>query len=283
VKQMNFSPNAAGTRFEVLYQHDGSASASLPPGVYTFALPPMTPPYFARLFVQTDRLLRFTDGPGKQICDDIKSFLTPDVAARFKCYGYMHRRGVLMYGKPGTGKTSLVMQIAEQFVADGGVVLMNVTPDKVTLATQMARRGNPDLRVLVVIEELDDEIDNGWLGTITNLLDGSGSSANTVYLATTNHIDRIPNKLKVRPSRFALVIEVGPPSVDVRRQYILGILKEEDKATFDVERAVGFTEGFTLDQIKEFLVSVLCFLVDPEEAAARLRQIETLADGEDDE
>jgi hypothetical protein len=72
---------------------------------------------------------------------------------------------------------------------------------------------------------------------LLNALDGVLVNHNkVVYFLTTNHIEEIPSSLKDRPSRFALDLEIGNPSQELRTR----ILGYNDEGKYD---------GYSLDQL----------------------------------
>ena len=102
------------------------------------------------------------------------------------------------------------------------------------------------------------------------MLDGEMQVDNIVYVATTNYINKIPPRIKDRPSRFATVIEVGLPTPDVRRIFIEN--KTFPDENVDLDLWVKLTEGLTIDQIKDLIISVLCIGNDLKDTVSKLHE-----------
>jgi hypothetical protein len=173
-------------------------------------------------------------------------------ATKYAEFGFPHKRGVLLYGPPGTGKTTTVRAIIADVVRRGGIALEMSSPGLVEMALDSFRQVQPDTPVLVVMEELD-----AWMGRfeneIVNLLDGLQRVDHIMFLATTNHLKRIPEKLKSRPSRFDVVKAIGYPQDDARRNYIVGVVKKT-ASTAEIEGLVEQTKGMSIAHVKEVLL-----------------------------
>ena len=121
------------------------------------------------------------------------------------------RRGVLLHGKPGTGKTLigkvLCCQLQQTFiwVRPGNVS----NTGRVTSVFEMARDISPSL---LFFEDLDlfgstrthRSYSDMLLGELLNQLDGLRENDGIVVVATTNDLEAIEPALKDRPSRQSL-------------------------------------------------------------------------------
>ena len=136
--------------------------------------------------------------------------------------GLTYKTGILMYGLPGTGKTSLIRSIAGEFDLD--IYLIKSIAD-LEKALYVESSENEKTRI-IVIEEIDnysvnrenqeekDGNDMGKLlaeinlGELLQQLDGIIQADNVIIIGTTNHIERI-DKALLRPGRFDHLIEFG--------------------------------------------------------------------------
>lgn len=136
------------------------------------------------------------------------------------------RRGVLLHGPPGTGKTMIGRALAR----DAGSTFIVVAasdieePADVRRVFLLARRLAP---TILFFEDLDLIGANRWgdssrqvLGELLTCLDGIESPDGVIVVATTNDLTAIESALKERPSRFDVVLEVPPLDRDLSEVYI---------------------------------------------------------------
>lgn len=212
----------------------------------------------------TDQLIRFPDSKSDEVVAEIAKFW--EMKPNFDKFGFTHKRGVLLYGPPGTGKTSTIVQIMEKHVENDGLVVLGDThPAILTQMLQNLREIDPDRRLLVVMEDV--EVLARYGSIFTALLDGEKSIGGVVFLATTNYIDQLEQRVKARPSRFDKVIEIGPPPAGARALY----LRSRGLSEAEVTAWVALTEGFSFAHLKELVIAVCCFEGELESEAKRLR------------
>ncbi|KAG7414610.1 BCS1 N terminal-domain-containing protein [Fusarium sp. MPI-SDFR-AT-0072] len=157
------------------------------------------------------------DGVKENIVCDVKDFLN-----RQQWYvdrGIPYRRGYLLYGPPGSGKTSFIQALAGELdfsVAMINLSEMGMTDDKLAyLLTKLPKRS------LLLLEDADAAFVNrrqrdsdGYNGaTVTfsgllNALDGVAAGEERIAFLTTNHVDRLDAAL-IRPGRVDLMLRIG--------------------------------------------------------------------------
>lgn len=166
-----------------------------------------------------------------------------DRCQRFTAAGL--RRGLLFWGSPGTGKSSLARQLA---TAVGNGRALRLDPEAVTRAS--SRRLIEMVTLLQPSVVLLDDLDraNGVDGLLSMIEDGAGAS---VVIATVNAVDRLDPAL-LRPGRFDEVIEVPAPSAawlrDIAAHYV-----ERFGAVVDLDALMPTVEGFTPAELRELL------------------------------
>lgn len=214
--------------------------------------------YFVPKAIETDSLMNLPDMTTNIVFEDIKRFWEEDAKQRFNDLGMVYKRGILLYGDPGTGKSAAIIKLAENVINDGGIVLFNPAAGNVNAAIQQIRSIEGENRkVLVIFEEVETMCDDS---SFLSLLDGELQVDSVAYVATTNYIDKIPKRIKNRPSRFARVIEVGYPSYADRYAYITHKLQNLYDEKFYTDLSTK-TEGMVLDQIKDVIISLYVFNV----------------------
>lgn len=182
-------------------------------------------------------------------------FLAPATQDNYAKFGYVYKRGFLLYGKPGAGKTSLVTQLAMDVVERDGIVLYG--DPRALLLTAMHLKDITNRLVMVIFEELDAILAE-YERSLLTFLDGQSQLKRMIIAATTNFIDKIPKRI-LRPGRFGTVMEIGMPSAEARAYYLdhkIGDTVSKSEITKLVEK----TDGFSIDEVKEVVQAV--YLLD---------------------
>lgn len=238
-------------------------STTIRPGTYTISYAIRLGGWFLKpQILRCDGLIDLPDSTGSEIVESINHFFTEEVKAKYAKYNFLYRRGILMYGPPGTGKSAIVYKVINHMIAKEGIVLWNCEPEQIPEVVNRIHSIQPDVQILVVWEEFERYKDNE---DVLQLLDGGTQINNVVYLATTNYIEQIPNRLRYRPSRFAEVILVGPPTAEVRKTFLQKRIHPDDLKKLDnlqmdsskewIDRVVRLTEGWVIDQLTELIRS----------------------------
>jgi len=146
----------------------------------------------------------------------------------FKKRGIPWKFSVLLHGQPGTGKTSLVRAIAEDF--DMPVVAFDLT----TLRNSELYRGwrcmLADTPCIVLLEDIDSvfacresHTEGLDLGCLLDCLDGVERCDGLVVAMTTNCPDRLDPAL-IRSGRASYIVRMDAPNEDGRRHIARRIL-----------------------------------------------------------
>lgn len=241
------------------------AVAATEPGIYSVTFRSTDDALvLRRLQLQGDKLIRVAGELPDQILNELDTFWGN--GALYEKYGFLHRRGYLLYGPPGTGKTVVLRQIAEGMVKRGGIVLWSpCVPAYYTKAIRQLRQVEPELPVLMVMEDLDDVVRN-YEEDLLSLADGGDAQNRVVLVATTNYIDRLPPRVIKRPRRFDRIVEITGLPISVRRIYFA---RKLDVA--EVEQYALATEGLTFAALPEVILATKIYGRGLEETCDALR------------
>jgi len=105
-KKFDLDATQWSTSNGVVYFPTGKTVSSLQPGYYEIQTHPMAGLYFERIPVKTDGLLNFPDASTGKVISEIKKFW--DREQIFKDYQLTYKRGIILWGPPGGGKSCTV-------------------------------------------------------------------------------------------------------------------------------------------------------------------------------
>jgi SpoVK/Ycf46/Vps4 family AAA+-type ATPase len=230
--------------------------------------------FFHRQTSREEPLLRF-DGLVDQILKEIDAFWEKQHV--FETLGLPFRRGILLHGPPGTGKTSLCRLVLNDIADRGGVGILSDDVRQLSRALEGLRQVQPDVPVVVVIEDLDSALQ--FETTFLDILDGHAEGfQKIVFIATTNNLHRLPDRIKNRPSRFDRKFLVGMPSPETRRVFLEDLSRrvpaELGLPELDLPKAVDLTNGLSIAHVKEVFLSAVVLGIPMEESVDAARGVQ---------
>ena len=150
--------------------------------------------------------------------EDIKKFLDNWIENEsiYRNRGLLFKTGILLYGNPGTGKSSIANAIAAYL--DCNIITIDMTNFANLDIAGISTTINADSsRYIILLDEIDvlfsnrdnnSKYQNEAISKLLLLLDSVQSPDNVVFVATTNYIDRLDPAL-IRKGRFDKKIEIG--------------------------------------------------------------------------
>ena len=178
--------------------------------------------------------------------------------------GLPSKRGVLLIGPPGNGKTLIGKALAnsteETFIwcpfseadlADVFMMARELAPSLVFIE-DMATQGGLDRR----------SGQNSSIGTLLNMMDGIEENDKVFTLATENHIGLLDNALGDRPGRFDIIIPLPNPAESERAKILRHYLP--DQSDENIELLARDTEDFSGSHLRELATRVTLENITPD-------------------
>ncbi len=240
--------------------------------------------YFSKKPINLDELLILPDSASEEIIENIEYFWEREQI--FRDLGYLWKRGVLLFGPAGSGKTSTLQLISQKIIERGGIAVYIKEPRLTAKGLELLRRIEPTRPIIVMIEDIDAIQQAYGEADLLAMLDGDLQIDNVVFIATTNYPEKLDKRLVNRPSRFDIVRKIGMPSANARRVYFLARNKRLGlaEASEELDLWISSTEGFSIAHLKEVIVSVEALGQDFATTIARLEiMMEQTISSEDDE
>lgn len=254
----------------------------LTPGVYEIKNNPSKGTYFQKTPVNVEGLVKFEDSVFSEVTGEITKFWSSE--SLYRKYGLMYKRGILLYGPPGSGKTSLVQMIMSDVIKRGGVVLKFENPNIFPEGMRMLREIQPTTPVVVLMEDIEAIIEYWSESQVLNILDGVNRVDKVVFISTTNYPEKLGDRIINRPSRFDKRFKIGHPNERSRKIYLEHLIKVGGKKTkVDVKKWVKDTENMSIAHIKELFTAVMIIGDKYEDAITTLRSMKEEAPTSEDD
>src|SRR5258708_5150454 len=128
------------------------------------------------------------------------------------------KRGILLYGQAGNGKTSIIRTIISEYDFKPVTIVAGANDDAVREAFAYAEEQCPSL---LYFEDLDSLLEKSLdTSTFLNLMDGISAKNGLLVIATANEIRKLKANITKRPSRFDRKFEIPPPNLEMAHIYL---------------------------------------------------------------
>lgn len=249
-----------------LYWGSPETADALAPGFYTPA-EVRGAAALMRIKTTTDNLLRLPDPTADILLNEFVTFWTR--AGEMAKRGLTAKRGLLLYGPPGSGKTSAVQLMSQHMIVEmGGVVLFVTHPSMTAVSLQLFRQLEPERPVILLYEDIDAMVQRYGEAELLALLDGELQIGNVVNVATTNYPEHLDRRFTDRPGRFDRVTLVEMPLPEARAAYFAA--KASDVPEPKRQQWVLASEGWSIAHLRELVVAHLVLGEDDADVIGRL-------------
>lgn len=257
----------------------GEVVKKLPPALYSVEFNPSVGPFLQSIPIRTEGLLRLPHTSSEKVLAQVETFW--GMQPRFDDFGLIHKRGILLWGPPGSGKSCTIQLVMKDIITRGGIGLNFGHPSLFVQGLRMIRQIHQDMPIVVLMEDLDSQIKNYDESTILNILDGAEAVEHIVFLASTNYPELLGPRIINRPSRFDRRFKIGHPDLESRRIYLAHLVGSRNLPEVDVERWANDTKEFSLAHLKELFVAVVILGDTYDEALVLLRSMREQISSED--
>lgn len=171
--------------------------------------------------INTDELYSFSNDITSKLIEETQLFW--DKTETYTKNKITHKRGILLCGEPGCGKSAIITMLVAQIIKQDGLVFIINTPQEFSNILEtlpnIIRQIEPSRPIITIIEDVDQLIKSmsgDW--QILDFLDGKNSINHHLIILTSNDTTDLSTAL-LRPSRIDMAIEIPSPNESVRREY----------------------------------------------------------------
>lgn len=233
---------------------------------------------FVRKEIHSDDIMSFEGGLSQKIFKEINEFWKTE--DQFKKYGFLHRRGYMLYGPQGTGKSSIVRQICNDVIKRGGIVLFCDSPRLFAQGLTVFRQVEEKRAIVCVFEDIDAIIKKHGDSELLQILDGDNQIDRVLNIATTNYPEVLDKRIISRPRRFDRLHKIVAPEEKIRLQYLKSKLPKVSPKEWKIW--VQETKGLSFAGLTEAVISVKCLGNNLTDTIKILRDIESGHPSSDD-
>lgn len=226
--------------------------------------------FFRHTKIIADSIIELPEKSHVRVLEGIRKFW--GAKARYDAHGLVYKRGVLLWGPPGGGKTVTAGLLMTEIIRQhGGIVLICSHPGLCASAIHILRVIEEKRPLIVLLEDLDEIISNYGEHSLLAMLDGEFQVDNVVFIATSNYPERLGARIVNRPSRFDERVKIGMPIRESRLTYLRHAVNGLD---LPLDKWAEETEGLSIAHLRELVVAVVCLDQDYASVLGRLRSME---------
>ena len=230
--------------------------------------------------IKTDGLVNLPVTASEQILEHISDFWDIKIIEKHKRYNVLHKTGVLMYGPPGSGKSSLINTMVKNLIeVQKGLVFSIENADDIGLYSsfmEIFRQIEPHRPIIVIIEDCDGLLDGGgsYEKMLLNILDGINQIEHVAYVLTTNYPEKLEARLSNRPGRIDKRFKIGYPNAIARKAFFEFKFIGDDAKEYDLKEMVSKTKGLTISHCKSLFVEHVIKGKSLDDSVALLRNMD---------
>jgi hypothetical protein len=184
------------------------------------------------------------------------------------------KRGVLLYGPPGNGKTSIIRTVMSCYNFKPITIVSDANVEAVREAFAYAEEQSP---ALLYFEDLDSLFERGVdVSSFLNLMDGISARNGLLVIATANDVRKLKANITDRPSRFDRKFEIDVPNAEMAHIYLrrwFGKFLASKKCKELAKRASQY--DFSYAYLKELYISSMFEALGHNRKSPTVRDVQT--------
>ncbi|CAD6573434.1 MAG: hypothetical protein ASARMPREDX12_006022 [Alectoria sarmentosa] len=210
----------------------------------------------------------------------LKDGLTRDVEGFFdhrddyKQFDVPWKRGIILHGLPGNGKTISVKALMHGLATRPDPIptlyVKSTAGEYVTIygIRQIFKKARKTAPCLLIFEDLDSMITEDTRSFFLNEVDGLESNDGIMMIGSTNYLEKLDAGITKRPSRFDRKYHFDLPAAPERARYCeywRSRLADNEAIQFPpslCSAIAGITDGFSFAYLQEAFISALLVIAD---------------------
>ena len=209
------------------------------------------------------------EGKKDKVMADVRSFL--EARSWYEEMGIPYRRGYLLYGPPGCGKSSFVMALAGEL--DVAICILSLSTKSLDDEGLIMLMNTAPQKCILLLEDVDRAFSAESRVTISGLLnsiDGVAAQEGRLLFLTTNHIDRLDEAL-IRPGRCDVRVHFPNSTVTQQRDMFLRFFPGQETQADEFVRLLGQTSQKAPPSMATIQGHLFSYRDSSEEALAALQ------------